>query len=69
MRVVTAEGNEEIRGINFYSCINEWIYLIARIGTGSWSFMGVQADLWGFEKPVFSGEDLFPSSVPGVVKG
>jgi hypothetical protein len=29
--------------INFYLCVDEWIYLIARVGAGSRSFSGVQA--------------------------
>ena len=36
--------------MNVYLCINEWIYLIAYVGAGSWSFRGVQAIVLGSEK-------------------
>ena len=42
---------------------------MARVGVGSWSFMGVQAVVAGFAKLVPLPHPVDGSSVPGVARG
>ena len=55
--------------MNVYLCINEWIYLIAYVGAGSWSFRGVQAIVLGSEKLALCDLEEDASILPGGCSG